>query len=109
MAEIIKLPKMSDTMEEGVIVKWLVKPGDNVKSGDILAEVETDKATMELENFVKGTVLLLKAEEGVAIAVNEPIAVIGDKAEDISKIFSQNEKPVNKSKPINLATNNEKT
>lgn len=89
MAEIIKLPKMSDTMEEGVIVKWLVKPGDNVKSGDMLAEVETDKATMELENFVKGTVLLLKAEEGVAIAVNQPIAVIGENGEDISEIFDQ--------------------
>ncbi|NUM31362.1 MAG: 2-oxo acid dehydrogenase subunit E2 [Bacteroidetes bacterium] len=89
MAEVIKLPKMSDTMEEGVIVKWIVKTGDTVKPGDILAEVETDKATMELENFAKGTVLLLKAEEGVTIPVNEPIAVVGNPGEDISNIFSE--------------------
>eukprot|EP01035_Chromulina_nebulosa_P048800 gene48800-66247_t len=54
MAEVIRMPKMSDTMTEGVIVEWLKKVGDTVKSGDILAEVETDKATMELENYVKG-------------------------------------------------------
>lgn len=101
MAEIIKLPKMSDTMEEGVIVKWLVKPGDYVKSGDILAEVETDKATMELENFVKGTVLLLKAEEGIAIPVNETIAVIGEKGEDISKLFDNSNTNVTLEKPTN--------
>ncbi|MCC6720736.1 MAG: 2-oxo acid dehydrogenase subunit E2 [Bacteroidia bacterium] len=101
MAEIIKLPKMSDTMEEGVIVKWLVKPGDYVKSGDILAEVETDKATMELENFVKGTVLLLKAEEGIAIPVNETIAVIGEKGEDISKLFDNSNTNVTLEKPAN--------
>lgn len=104
MAEIIKLPKMSDTMEEGVIVKWIVKPGDNVKPGDILAEVETDKATMELENFVKGTILLLKAEEGVPIPVNEPIAVIGSKDEDISNIFSQKNISENNTKTENVST-----
>ena len=61
MAEVIRMPKMSDTMEEGVIASWLVKEGDEVKSGDILAEVETDKATMELESYEDG--VLLRSEE----------------------------------------------
>ena len=88
MAELIRLPKMSDTMEEGVIVKWNVKVGDTVKSGDILADVETDKATMELENFVKGTVLHLKAKEGEATPVNSVIAVIGQAGEDYSALLN---------------------
>ncbi|MCB9251614.1 MAG: 2-oxo acid dehydrogenase subunit E2 [Flavobacteriales bacterium] len=86
MAELIRLPKMSDTMEEGVIVKWNVKVGDSVKSGDILADVETDKATMELENFSKGHVLKLVADEGSAIPVDSIIAIIGKEGEDISGI-----------------------
>jgi pyruvate dehydrogenase E2 component (dihydrolipoamide acetyltransferase) len=93
MAEIIRLPKMSDTMEEGVIVKWNVKVGDTVKSGDILADVETDKATMELENFAKGTVLQLIAKEGEATPVNGIIAVIGAPGEDFSALLSNNPAP----------------
>lgn len=88
MAVLIKLPKMSDTMEEGVIVSWQVKVGDTLKSGDILAEVETDKATMDLENFEKGTVLHLAAEEGVPIKVDSVIAVIGQPGEDFSALLS---------------------
>lgn len=88
MAELIRLPKMSDTMEEGVIVKWNVKIGDTVKSGDILADVETDKATMELENFVKGVVLHLEAKEGVAVPVDSVIAIIGAAGEDFSALLS---------------------
>lgn len=88
MAELIRLPKMSDTMEEGVIVKWNVKIGDTVKNGDILADVETDKATMELENFVKGVVLHLEAKEGVAIPVDSIIAVIGAAGEDFSALLN---------------------
>ncbi len=88
MAELIRLPKMSDTMEEGVIVKWNVKVGDTVKTGDILADVETDKATMELENFVKGTVLHLKAKEGEATPVDSVIAVIGQAGEDYSVLLN---------------------
>ncbi len=87
MAELIRLPKMSDTMEEGVIVKWNVKVGDTVKTGDILADVETDKATMELENFVKGTVLHLKAKEGEATPVDSVIAVIGQAGEDFTALL----------------------
>lgn len=76
-------------MEEGVIVKWNVKVGDVVKSGDILADVETDKATMELENFVKGQILHLEAKEGVAVPVNAIIAIIGNPGEDFSALLNQ--------------------
>jgi len=79
---------MSDTMEEGVIVSWLVKVGDQVKSGDIIAEVETDKATMELENFEKGTILHLAAKEGDAIPVDSVIAIVGNPGEDFSSLLS---------------------
>ncbi|MCB9261229.1 MAG: pyruvate dehydrogenase complex dihydrolipoamide acetyltransferase [Flavobacteriales bacterium] len=88
MAVALKLPKMSDTMEEGVIVSWQVKVGDEIKSGDILAEVETDKATMDLENYEKGTVLHLNVEEGKAIAVDSIIAIVGKKGEDFSALLS---------------------
>ena len=87
MAELIRLPKMSDTMEEGVIVKWNVKVGDQVKNGDILADVETDKATMELENFTKGTILHLEAKEGEATAVDSIIAVIGAAGENFTELL----------------------
>ncbi len=67
MAEIIRMPKMSDTMEEGVIASWLKKVGDEIKSGDILAEVETDKATMELESYDDGTLLHIGIKDGFAL------------------------------------------
>lgn len=89
MAKIITLNKMTDTMSEGVLVKWTVKKGDEVKSGDILAEVETDKATMDLENFEKGTILELLVEEGLSLPVNSPIAIIGKVGEDISALITQ--------------------
>jgi len=88
MAELIKLPKMSDTMTEGVIVRWNVKVGDTVKSGDILAEVETDKATMDMEVYAKGTVLQLLVEEGNAIPVDGPIAIVGAPGEDVQALLS---------------------
>ncbi len=88
MAVAIKLPKMSDTMEEGVIVSWQVKVGDEIKSGDILAEVETDKATMDLDNYEKGTVLHLNAEEGQTIAVDSVIAIVGAKGEDYADLLT---------------------
>ncbi len=87
MAEVIKMPKMSDTMEEGVISSWLVKEGDKVSSGDILAEVETDKATMELESYEDGTILYIGIKEGDAVPVNGVIAVIGEKGEDIKSLL----------------------
>jgi pyruvate dehydrogenase E2 component (dihydrolipoamide acetyltransferase) len=93
MAELITLPKMSDTMTEGVIVRWNVKVGDTVKSGDILAEVETDKATMDMEVYAKGTVLQLLVEEGNAIPVDGPIAIVGTPGEDFQALLSGNSAP----------------
>ncbi|MFI5222037.1 MAG: dihydrolipoamide acetyltransferase family protein, partial [Bacteroidia bacterium] len=92
MAEVIRMPKMSDTMTEGVIVAWHKKVGDEVKPGDILAEVETDKATMELENYVKGTLLHIGIGKGQAVPVDAVIAVIGKKGEDFSRLIG-NAKP----------------
>jgi len=89
MAVAVKLPKMSDTMEEGVIVSWQVKVGDELKPGDILAEVETDKATMDLENYEKGTVLHLHAKAGDTIPVNGLIAVVGAKGEDFQSVLKE--------------------
>ncbi len=89
MAEVIRMPKMSDTMEEGVIVEWLKKEGDTVKSGDILAEVETDKATMELENYVKGTLLHIGVQKGDAVPVDGIIAIVGEPGEDIKALLAE--------------------
>jgi pyruvate dehydrogenase E2 component (dihydrolipoamide acetyltransferase) len=89
MAEIIRMPKMSDTMEEGVIAAWLKKVGDTVKPGDILAEVETDKATMELESYEEGVLLYIGVQEKDAIAVNGVIAIIGNKGENIDAILKE--------------------
>jgi pyruvate dehydrogenase E2 component (dihydrolipoamide acetyltransferase) len=88
MAEIIKMPKMSDTMTEGVIASWLKKVGDTVKSGDILAEVETDKATMELENYEDGTLLYIGPKEGEGVPVDGLLAIVGKAGEDISGLLS---------------------
>lgn len=84
MAEIIRMPKMSDTMTEGVIAAWLKKVGDKVKSGEVLAEVETDKATMELEAYQDGTLLHIGVQEKSAVPVDGMIAIIGKPGEDIS-------------------------
>ena len=87
MAEIIRMPKMSDTMEEGVIASWLKKVGDEIKSGDILAEVETDKATMELESYDDGTLLYIGVKDGDSVPVDGVIAIIGEKGEDVNEIL----------------------
>ncbi|UYZ63546.1 pyruvate dehydrogenase complex dihydrolipoamide acetyltransferase [Hymenobacter weizhouensis] len=87
MAEIIKMPKMSDTMTEGVIASWLKKVGDKVKSGDILAEVETDKATMELENYEDGTLLYIGPKQGEGVPVDGLLAIVGKEGEDISGLL----------------------
>ncbi|AHJ98518.1 hypothetical protein Hsw_2923 [Hymenobacter swuensis DY53] len=88
MAELIKMPKMSDTMTDGVIASWLKKVGDKVKSGDILAEVETDKATMELENYEDGTLLHIGPKEGESVPVDGLLAIVGKEGEDISALLS---------------------
>jgi len=87
MAIKIEMPKLSDTMEEGVIAKWNVKEGDTVAAGDIIAEVETDKATMDVEVFDGGTILKIVPGEGDAVPLGGLIAVIGDAGEDISDIL----------------------
>ncbi|MEX0883823.1 MAG: pyruvate dehydrogenase complex dihydrolipoamide acetyltransferase [Cyclobacteriaceae bacterium] len=87
MAEIIRMPKMSDTMVEGVIALWLKKVGDEVKPGDILAEVETDKATMELESYEEGILLHIGVEEKDAVPVNGVIAILGEKGENIDDLL----------------------
>src|SRR6056297_481231 len=85
MATEILMPALSPTMEEGTLAKWLVKEGDTVKSGDILAEIETDKATMEFEAVDDGVIgKILVAEGTEAVKVNTPIAVIGEAGEDMS-------------------------
>lgn len=87
MAEVIKMPKMSDTMEEGVIAAWNVKVGDVVKSGDILAEVETDKATMDMESYYDGTILYIGVEKGKAVPIDAIIAVIGAPGEEYQALL----------------------
>lgn len=87
MAEIIRMPRLSDTMEEGNIVSWLKKEGDNVKPGDVLAEVETDKATMELESFHSGVLLYIGVKSG-PVAVDGIIAIIGNAGEDVNAILA---------------------
>ncbi|HET6527559.1 MAG TPA: pyruvate dehydrogenase complex dihydrolipoamide acetyltransferase [Balneolaceae bacterium] len=89
MAIKIEMPKLSDTMEEGVIAKWNVQEGDKVESGDIIAEVETDKATMEVEVFDAGTILKILVDEGDAVPLGQTMAVIGEEGEDISDILSE--------------------
>ena len=86
-ASIIRMPKMSDTMEEGVIASWLKKKGDKIESGDILAEVETDKATMELEAYEDGTLLYTAVEAGNGVAVDGVIAVIGEAGADYETLL----------------------
>jgi len=88
MAEIIRMPRMSDTMTEGVIAEWHKKVGDSVKSGELLADVETDKATMELESYETGTLLYIGVEKGKAALVNGILAIIGKKDEDFSALLT---------------------
>ena len=87
MADIVRMPKMSDTMTEGVMAKWHKKVGDKVKSGDVLAEVETDKATMDLESYWDGILLFIGVEEGKAVPVDATIAVIGKEGEDYKAVL----------------------
>lgn len=87
MAEIIRMPKMSDTMTEGVIAAWHKKVGDTVKSGDVLAEVETDKATMDLESYQDGTLLYIGPKEKDAVPVDGILAIIGEKGENIDALL----------------------
>ncbi len=88
MAEVINMPRLSDTMEEGTVAKWLKQVGDKVEEGDILAEIETDKATMEFESFHEGTLLHIGIEEGDGAPVDSLLAIIGEEGEDISGLLN---------------------
>jgi pyruvate dehydrogenase E2 component (dihydrolipoamide acetyltransferase) len=88
MADIVRMPKMSDTMVEGVIAKWHKKVGDTVKAGELMAEIETDKATMDYESFNTGTVLYLGAKEGQPVKINDVLAIVGKPGEDYSALLA---------------------
>ncbi len=94
MATIVNMPRLSDTMEEGVVAKWLKSVGDKIEEGDILAEIETDKATMEFESFHEGTLLHIGVQEGETSPVDVLLAIIGDEGEDISAILNGASKSV---------------
>ena len=87
MAEVVKMPKLSDTMTEGVVAEWHKKVGDSVESGDLLAEIETDKATMEFESFQDGVLLHIGVEKGNAAPVDSILAILGEEGEDIASIL----------------------
>jgi len=89
MAEVVRMPKLSDTMKEGVVAEWHKKVGDNVEPGDVLAEIETDKATMEFESFQEGVLLHIGVEKGAAAPVDSILAILGDKGEDIKSILAE--------------------
>ncbi len=95
MAEVIRMPRMSDTMEEGNIISWLKKVGDEVSPGDVLAEVETDKATMDLESFHEGVLLYIGVEKG-PVPVDGIIAVIGEKGEDFQSLLKEEKSEASK-------------
>jgi pyruvate dehydrogenase E2 component (dihydrolipoamide acetyltransferase) len=90
MAEVINMPRLSDTMEEGTVAKWLFKVGEKIAEGDILAEIETDKATMEFESFNEGTLLYIGVQEGETAPVDVLLAIIGAVGEDISEFINEN-------------------
>lgn len=92
MAEIVRMPKLSDTMVEGVVAEWHKNVGEAVSSGELLAEIETDKATMEFESFYDGVLLHIGVEKGATAPVNDILAIIGEKGEDVKKILADEEK-----------------
>lgn len=89
MAEIVRMPKLSDTMTEGVVASWLKQVGDEVESGEILAEIETDKATMEFESFFDGVLLHIGVEQGSTAPVDSLLCILGEKGEDISAVLEE--------------------
>ncbi len=96
MAEVVRMPKMSDTMTEGVLAKWHKKIGDKIKAGDLIAEVETDKATMDFESFQEGTLLYMGIEEGKAVPVDTIIAVLGKEGENFQDLLSEQSTSIEK-------------
>ncbi len=99
MAEVIKMPRLSDTMTEGVVAQWLKKVGDKIEEGDILAEIETDKATMEFESFNEGTLLYIGLEEGAAAPIDSLLAIIGEEGEDVDALIKEFKSSTTKEEP----------
>jgi pyruvate dehydrogenase E2 component (dihydrolipoamide acetyltransferase) len=95
MATVINMPRLSDTMEEGTVASWLKQVGDKIVEGDILAEIETDKATMEFESFHDGTLLHIGVKEGETAPVDVLLAIIGEEGEDISALLAGGTNPEN--------------
>ena len=93
MAIVVNMPRLSDTMEEGTVASWLKNVGDRIEEGDILAEIETDKATMEFESFNEGTLLHIGVQEGETTKVDELLAIIGEEGEDISALLNGTSAP----------------
>jgi len=89
MAEIVRMPKLSDTMTEGVVAEWHKKVGDNIESGELLAEIETDKATMEFESFQEGVLLHIGVKKGQTAPVDSILAILGEKGEDVAKLIKE--------------------
>lgn len=104
MAEVVKMPKMSDTMTEGVIAKWHKKVGDKVSSGDLVAEIETDKATMDFESYQEGTLLYIGPKEGEAVPVNAVIAVLGEEGEDYKALLNEENSQGNNENSVSQST-----
>jgi len=104
MAEIVYMPKLSDTMTEGVVAAWNKKVGDAVKSGEVLAEIETDKATMEFESFFDGVLLHIGVEVGKSAPVNTVLAIIGQAGEDVTSLLSTSPVPVEAAKEAEKPT-----
>lgn len=96
MAEVVRMPKLSDTMTEGVVAEWHKKVGDEVEAGDLLAEIETDKATMEFESFQDGVLLHIGVEKGGSAPVDSILAILGEKGEDIADLLASESTPAPK-------------
>jgi pyruvate dehydrogenase E2 component (dihydrolipoamide acetyltransferase) len=109
MAEVIKMPKLSDTMTEGVVAEWHKKVGDEVSSGELLAEIESDKATMEFESFFDGVLLHIGVQKGKAAAVDSILAIIGKKGEDISALLKEDAAPKDEEETRDKETRDKET
>ena len=107
MAEVITMPRLSDTMTEGKVAKWLKKVGDAVSEGDIIAEIETDKAVQDFESEINGTLLYVGVEEGGSSPVDTILAIIGQQGEDISALISGGSSSAPQQQEAVVATNEE--
>lgn len=98
MAEIVRMPKLSDTMTEGVVAEWHKSVGDSIESGDLLADIETDKATMEFESFQEGVLLHIGVEKGQTAPVDSILAILGEKGEDVTALLQEDQESQESSK-----------